>query len=276
MTPHRSDSRGTDVLAPFVFEHARIRGSRVQLDRTSRSIVACHPYPASLARALAELLAASALLASSLKLHGSLAVQLSSDGPVRLLVVECGGDLVLRATAQWDDAQVAALPPDAPLAVLAGGSARGRLTLTLDSRDTGTLYQGIVALETTSVASSIEHYLATSEQLPSRLWLDAGADGAVHGLLLQRLPGNDEPDAATWERITGDADTRAAHSAAHHSPADALRALFPHDDVRMFDERAVTFACKCSLERVERALRIAGRDEIEAAIAERGIVDVTC
>jgi molecular chaperone Hsp33 len=58
--------------------------------------------------------------------------------------------------------------------------------------------------------------------------------------------------------------------------ADALRTLFPHDDVRMFNARPVTFRCKCSLARVVNALRIAGREEIEAALAERGVVDVTC
>ena len=44
----------------------------------------------------------------------------------------------------------------------------------------------------------------------------------------------------------------------------------------MFDARRVRARCSCSRERVENALRIAGRDEIEAAIAERGHVEVTC
>jgi len=38
----------------------------------------------------------------------------------------------------------------------------------------------------------------------------------------------------------------------------------------------VTFRCKCSVARVANALRIAGRDEIEAVLAERGVVEVTC
>jgi molecular chaperone Hsp33 len=38
----------------------------------------------------------------------------------------------------------------------------------------------------------------------------------------------------------------------------------------------VTFACSCSRERVENALRIAGAAEVESIIAERGEVEVTC
>jgi molecular chaperone Hsp33 len=276
-----------DALAPFVVEHAPVRGALIRLDATSRAILGQHAYPPPLARALAELLAAAALLASTLKLDGSLVAQLSGDGPVRLLVVECNDALDMRATAQWDAAQVAALGEHASLAQLAGTRAQSRLTLTLDQRSSGTLYQGIVALDGESIAASIEHYLATSEQLQSRLWLDARG-AAVRGLLLQRLPAATDADDATWTRLTRDADCALRATASprraddddatqpHASFAAVLAHAFPHDDVRMFAARPVRFACRCSAGRVANALRIAGREEIEAALAERGIVEVTC
>jgi len=89
----------SDALTRFVFEGAAVRGALVSLDVASREILACHRYPPPLARVLAELLAATALLASSLKFEGSLTVQMSGDGPVSLLVVECDHALSLRATA---------------------------------------------------------------------------------------------------------------------------------------------------------------------------------
>ena len=274
-----------DALAPFVVEHAPVRGALIRLEATSRAILGQHAYPPPLARALAELLAAAALLASTLKLDGSLVVQLSGDGPVRLLVVECNDALDMRATAQWDAAAVAALGEHASLAQLAGTQAQSRLTLTLDQRSSGTLYQGIVALDGESIAASIEHYLATSEQLQSRLWLDAKGAG-VRGLLLQRLPAATEADDATWTRLTRDADRAlrappdrvddAVPTQSHPSFAAVLAHAFPHDDMRMFAARPVRFRCRCSAGRVANALRIAGREEIEAALAERGVVEVTC
>jgi molecular chaperone Hsp33 len=298
-----------DALAPFLFEGAAVRGALVRLDATSRDVLACHSYPPPLARALAELLAAAALLASTLKLDGSLIVQLSGDGPVRLIVVECNEALELRATAQWDGPRVAALGDAASLADLAGGTAHARLTLTLDQRNAGTLYQGIVSLDATSIAASIEHYLATSEQLQSRLWLFTEGE-SVSGLILQRLPASIAADAATWTRLCGDMENgvRAIYPGAvaglgtdasgkialtpfcegvrlREDPAgkialtpflESLRALFPHDDIRMFDARKVTFRCKCTVGRVANALRIAGREEVEASLAERGAVEVTC
>ena len=268
-------TRSTDALMPFVFEHANVRGALVSLEATSGDILGGHDYPPPLARALAELLAAAALLASSLKLDGSLIVQLSGDGPVRLIVVECNDALQLRATAQWDAGRVAALSADASLADLAGGSTHGRLALTLDPRDAGTLYQGIVSLDSTSIAASIEHYLATSEQLQSRLWLRPDAHN-VRGLLLQRLPGADAADDATWARLGREADAASQRALGESTLPDVLQAMFVHDDLRIFDVRPVTFRCKCSVARVANTLRIAGRDEIEAALAERGVVEVTC
>ena len=266
-----------DALTPFVFEHTAVRGGVVALDATSRSILACHAYPPAIAKALCELCAAAALLAATLKLDGSLVVQLRGDGPLALLVVECDGTLGMRATAQWSAPRVAALGDDAGLVALAGGPAHARLAITLDPRAAGTLYQGIVALEGPSIAASIEHYLATSEQLQSRLLL-AVEHGAVRGLLVQRMPGSTAADEDTWNAVAARLAEPAARAAllADGDATTVLRRLFPMHDLRVFPARATRFACRCSRERAENALRIAGAEEIEAALADEGRVEVTC
>jgi molecular chaperone Hsp33 len=122
---------------------------------------------------------------------------------------------------------------------------------------------------------SIEHYLAASEQLPSRLVL-AAADGSVAGLLLQRLPASTAEDTETWKRAAHALTDPHAALLAGRVPATLLPALFPRDDLRVFPARAVRFECKCSPARAGNALRIAGRGEVEAALAQSGRVDVTC
>jgi molecular chaperone Hsp33 len=273
---HGSAARAdADTLTPFVFENAAIRGAFVRLSSVSRAILAGHEYPAAVARALGELTAASALLAATLKREGTLIVQLRGDGPLSLLVVECDGALDLRATAQWSDAAVAALGERASLVALAGSDAAARLVITLDPGREGTLYQGIVALTGESIAQSIEHYLATSEQLPSRLRLYI-SDGEASGVLLQRLPASTADDEETWTRA---AASLAAAPASRWRDGDTmalLAALFPRDDLRVFPARPARFRCKCSVQRAENALRIAGAEEVEAALAERPDVEVTC
>jgi molecular chaperone Hsp33 len=270
-----SPLRFTDALSSFVFEQAAVRGALVSLDASCHDILACHPYPAALRQVLSELLAASALLASTLKFKGSLIVQLRGDGPVRMLVVECDAVLTLRATAQWDR-DIASLPANTDLATLAGGGARSRLAITLDPKDGGPLYQGIVGLEAASIATLIEHYLTASEQIESRLVLATQGD-AVRGLLLQRLPGAGPADDATWHGAVAAAaaliptDLFAAASA-----ADFLGTRFPERDIRLFEPRSARFACSCSPERIGNALRLLGREEVDDILGEQGSVSVTC
>lgn len=267
---------GPDALTRFVFEHAAVRGAFVTLPETVHAALACHPYPPALQRVLAELLAAAALLASTLKFTGSLIMQLQGDGPVRLLVVECTDALELRATAQWDAPRTLALGDSASLAELAGGPQHGRLVMTLDPRDKGTLYQGIVTLESGSVAGLIEHYLATSEQLASRIVL--ATDGnATGGVIVQRLPGATDEDDQTWKRARAALELMPAASLLEAMPlSERLGAIFPHDDLRLFTAKPARFGCSCSHARVGNALRIAGAQEIESILAERPAVEVTC
>lgn len=264
-----------DALSRFVFERAAVRGAFASLDATCRDILACRPYPPALRRVLSELLAASALLASTLKFKGHLVVQLRGEGPVRLLVVECDAALTLRATAQWNRG-VAALPADADLATLAGNDGHARLAITLDPKDGGPLYQGIVGLEAASIATLIEHYLTASEQIDSRLVLET-KDGRARGLLLQRLPNAGPANDATWES--------AAAAAAALAPGELFGAAsltgflgvrFPERDIRLFDAQATRFACDCSEERIGNALRLLGRAEVDNILAEQGLIGVTC
>ena len=266
--------RDADLLTRFVFEDAAVRGGHVSLAATTREILGGHDYPPSLARAIGEICAAMALLAGAIKFEGRVIAQLSGGGPVRLLVVECDRG-ALRATAQWDAPRVAALPEDASLATLAADTGTARLSLTL-APDEGPSYQGVVALQSASVAAMIEHYLATSEQVASRMRVEFDG-GAATGVLVQRMPGATADDDATWQRAVAGLDAATSADLAPGKPAHiVLASVFADDDLRLMPATPVEFRCKCSDARVARALRIAGREEIEAAIAERGDVEVVC
>ena len=260
----------TDSLTRFVFERAALRGAVVGLDASYRECVGSHNYPPRLTRILGETMAAMCLLANSLKFKGSLILQLQGAGSVRLLVVECDASLTLRATAQWSGDVADA----ATLAELAGDPRRSRMVLTLDPRDGGPLHQGIVALEGGSVASLFEHYLATSEQIASRLWLDATGE-RVRGLLLQRMPGSTDADTATWTRAVSAVDEATEPFGSTDAHA-LLAALFRDDDVRAFRARTPRFGCSCSRERVAGALKMLGSAEVESILAEQGSIGVNC
>ncbi len=260
-------TRMSDTLHRFLFEHAAIRGEMVQLAATWRAVLERHSYPAPLRKVLGELMAAGALLAATLKFEGTLILQLHGSGPVKLIVVECSATQAMRATAKWEGD----LPADGLRALLGNG----RFAIHLVPDTGGQSYQGVVDLNADSIAAAIEHYMAASEQIETRLWL-ACDDTRAAGLLIQKLPERESADADAWPRAGLLAATVTANELLGLAPHDLLRRLFHEEDLRVFEPRPVFFRCSCTRERVTDMLRMLGPDEVRAVIAERGEVEVHC
>lgn len=257
----------TDSLQRFIFDGAPVRGEIVHLDATWRAVLERHDYPAPLRAALGELMAAAALLSATLKFEGSLILQIQGSGAVKLIVVECTSDQTMRATAKWDGAL-----PAGSFRELVGG---GRFVITIAPTDGKQTYQGIVELTGESVSQVLEHYMAASEQLETRLWLGADPEQAA-GMLLQRVPGPQGLDTDAWTRAVTLGDTVTGRELLSLPAAQIIHRLFHQEDVRVFDPRIISFRCSCSRERVENMLRLLGREEVRSIVAERGAVDVNC
>lgn len=257
----------SDVLRRFLFEYAPLRGEIVRLDRVWQSVIERHDYPPVLQKLVGELCAAAVLLAATLKLQGSMVLQIHGKGAVKLLVVECSGDLELRATAKWEG--------DLAHGTLQDMVGDGRFVITLDPKDGNQAYQGIVDLEGDSIAEILQNYMTRSEQLETRLWLAADGKGAG-GMLLQKLPGQKEQDEDAWGRATQIADTLKPEELLNVPAGELVHLLYHEEDIRLFEAQAVVFRCTCSRDNVARMLRMLGRDEVDAIFAERGDVEVHC
>ena len=70
-----------DQFQRFLFEDVGIRGGVGRLDRSWRNLLDQHEYPITVRDQLGQALAAVLLLASTIKLEGSLILQVQGDGP---------------------------------------------------------------------------------------------------------------------------------------------------------------------------------------------------
>lgn len=268
-----TDSSPTDSRSKFLFENLAVRGEIVRLGDTLRAVLGKHDYPAPLQALLGEALAASALLAGTVKFEGLLILQAKGEGPLTLLMAECTHDGDLRAIARWEGEV-----PAAPLVQLLGD---GHLAITIDPPAHGDRaaqrYQGIVPLDGLSLAECLEHYFRQSEQLATRLWLVAGPEGAA-GLLLQELPatGGAPRDADGWNRLCRLTDTLTAGELLSLPVETLLHRLYNQEDVRLFTASSLRFACSCSRGRTLDALRSLGAIELRAILAEQGLIETTC
>jgi molecular chaperone Hsp33 len=267
----------TDALQRFVFERARVRGELVRLDEAWREVRTRREYPAAVRSALGELTAASVLLAATVKFEGgALVLQIQGGHPVDLLVVECQPDLSIRAMARWDGG-LPELGQQPTLHDLASG---GRCVLTIDPGQERVAYQSVVPLEGRTTAQVLERYMARSEQIGTLFALAANDERAA-GLLLQRLPdvgGKPQPDADAdlWNRVGHLAATLKRQELLELPGRDILRRLFHQEELRLFESMPVSFACRCSRERVAGVIRMVGAEEVQQALAEKGEMTVTC
>ena len=248
----------TDYVQRFLFENLDVRGRLVCLTAAWRRMTDGRGYPARIAELLGQATALAALLGANQKDAGRVTLQVQGGGPVRLLVADCAPGLRLRGMAKYED-----LPGR-----LLG---EGRLAVTLEDGRSGQIYQSIVPLEGDTLAAIFERYLAQSEQLTSFLRLHA-SEGAVCGLLLEKLPGADARDPDGWNRVTQLAATLALAETVDAQPYDLLVRLFPEELLRVFRIDAATYHCPFDVTTVERVLRGLGRAEVESILAEQGEV----
>ena len=260
-----------DQLYRYLFEHHQVRGELVQLDQTFRHMVAAQEYPAPVRQLLGELLVATSLLTATLKFEGSITVQLQGNGPVSLAVINGDHQQQLRGVARWQGE----LPANPNLKALVGD---GHLVITI-SPDEGERYQGIVSLESDSLASSLESYFAQSEQLATRIWIRTGGSAAeplAAGMLLQALPASSEQHADEFDHLSKLTDTIKDEELFTLPAEEILYRLYHEEEVRLFAPQAIQFRCTCSRERCEQALLQVGQVEVEAMIHEQDQIDMHC
>jgi molecular chaperone Hsp33 len=280
-----------DCLHRFVFEHYPIRGHLVHLDAAWQALIEHRQYPRAIRDILGEAVAASLLLAATVKFDGVLSLQMQGEGSVHLLLAQCTSGLGVRGLARYQEVRAAPDPSDS---TDAGGAVRaagrstadligtGNLTVTVETDDGAQRYQGIVPITGDRLADSLQVYFENSEQLPTRLWLYADECGA-YGMLLQRLPAEGRASPSNvpavddaWRRVQLIADTLTLTELRTLADAEILRRLFHEDDVRLFEPSPVYFRCRCSRERVGGMLQGLGEIETRSILAERGEVEVRC
>ncbi|WP_339344588.1 Hsp33 family molecular chaperone HslO [uncultured Alcanivorax sp.] len=255
----------------FLFPDSDIRGELVQVESSVSRILEGHSYPLPVQGLIGEAVAAVALLASTLKFKGRLALQAQGKGPVSLLLAECSHDGELRALARHSDGQDWS---HGDIQTLIG---EGTMVITI-TPDQGRQYQGIVPLSGDTLAECLQGYFQQSEQLPTSLWLASGNNRAA-GLLLQRLPNQlatTDGNNQMWEHLDALASTLQMEELLNLDDQTILHRLFHDTPPQLPDAQPLQFGCTCSRDRNRNALISLGNQELQQLLDEDGEVTLTC
>ena len=254
-----------DHITPFVFDSLPVRGALIRLSRSWRRMLRDHDYDDVVRETLGHAAAATGLIAHSLKFDGAITLQIQGGGGLRMLVMQCTSDLELRGMANAG--------ADAPTSSFGDLVQDAHCAITVDTGERP--YQGIVEMERSSLADSLENYFARSVQVPSHVTLVSN-ESLSGGVLLQQMPGQQGLDADDWNRLGYLSATLQTGDFESTDGLALLGRLFAEDDVRVFEPRPVVFRCRCSRRRTEEVLRMLGEAETREVLEERGRVDVTC
>lgn len=210
-------------------------------------------------------------------------IQLGGGGPVGQVIIDAHGDGRVRACVERR------LPPDRlldprpigqrPSTAEAVGT-RGHVVVT---RDLGlaTPYQGSVEMRSGEIDEDLQHYLDTSEQLPSALRTEVVLDNhgevlRAAGILAQGFPGS-EPGliAAVRERLVGDA-LRTVIGPRERDVEALIGFALGGESFRCMLEHDVSFHCPCGPERALSVLATLGAQDLEALADEQEQTEVRC
>ena len=256
----------SDQSQRFLFEDHPIRGQHVSLDQSWQEIAQQGELKGRGLSLLGEALVVVALLVDTLKIEGSVTLQIRGTGPLELLVVEANSKHEIRGTAR----QVGEINEQADLQQIFGSDV---LVITIKTEGAEP-HQGIAPLRGIKLSDALEYYFATSEQLPTHFCLTCDAKNAS-GMLIQKIPGKLKDDDA-WDRVLHLAATVTDDELQRLALGDLLRRLFNEETLRLFDSRTIKFACSCSRERTAAMLLSLGKAEASEILESEGEISVSC
>lgn len=251
----------------------------ITTDLVNRAHEIHHTYPVATA-ALGRTLTAAAIMGAGMKNEtDTTTIQFKGDGPLGSIVAVTDSHSHVRG-------YVANPFVDLPLNKkgkldVGGGVGKGYLNVI---RDLGMKepYAGQVPIVTGEIAEDLTFYFARSEQIPTAIALGVLVDTdssvkAAGGFMIQLMPEATEDIAIKLEEKMKTIEPVTQMIDSGMSAEDIFFHVTEDFDMLMENKPIVPmYECKCSKERMERALISIGKKELEDLIEDQGEAELTC
>ena len=267
----------SDLRQRSYIEDSPVRGEVVHLEETLQTILAQRDYAPAVQVLLGEMLSATALLASTLKIKGRISLQIQASGSFKWAMAECNhlGEVRALADYETDPRFNAADSSSTVLSTLISPV----LFINIEP-EFGERYQGIVALDKPNLAGCLMQYYDLSAQIPTRIVLASSAQRAG-GLLIQLLPRNSEEeqervDQDLWPRLTMLTETLKIEELTDLESSEILYRLYNEEEVRLPEVEILKFGCTCSKERCAQALEQIGAEAVRETLEHQNPITMDC
>lgn len=243
-----------------------------QLVEEARRRHECYPVCSA---ALGRTMTAALLLAENLKTDESITVRISGDGPIKEIVADAQNQCVRGYLRNpYIDLPLNNGKLDVGKAVGKGFIYVTRFTNLKEP------FTGSAPLISGEIAEDVTNYLYISEQTPSSIGLGVLVDTDLSikqagGFFIQPLPDVEEYVLTRLEKNLASLPSVTQMLLSEPSAVKMLEKVFEGFEINVYEEKPVSFKCRCSRERVKAMLISLGKNEIEEMINE-GQAEIKC
>ncbi|MEN3979321.1 Hsp33 family molecular chaperone HslO [Acinetobacter sp. CWB-B33] len=267
----------SDLRQRFFIENSPVRGEIVHLEEALQTILAQRSYAPAVQILLGEMLSATALLASTLKIKGRISLQIQASGTFKWGMAECNHLGEVRALADYEEDPHFLQAEDSSTVLK---TLQNPVLFINIEPEHGERYQGIVPLDQPTLAGCLMQYYDLSAQIPTRIVLASTAQRAG-GLLIQLLPRNSEDeqrmvDEDLWPRITMLTETLKTEELTELDSNEILYRLYNEEEVRLPEVEKLHFGCTCSKERCATALIQIGAPAVRETLEHQNPITMDC
>ena len=269
----------TDYMVRAIAAGEQIRAFAV----TGRELVeyarSAHNTSPIATAALGRTMCAGLMMADMLKGKDDvLTIQVNGDGPLQGISVTADNHGTVKGYVK----NPAVILPPKENGHLNVGGAVGSGTLSV-SRDleNGQVYGSSVELHSGEIADDLTWYFAESEQVPSSVGLGVlmNKDNTVReagGFIIQLMPNTDDAVISRLEENIGKLPDVTEMLREGKNPEELLETVLSGFDLTITDRQPVNFSCNCSRDRVSRALKLLGPEELDSMINDGEPVTLHC
>lgn len=268
-----------DYMVRGIAAEGRIRAFAIVTKETVEAARVAHNTSPVVTAALGRLMTGALMMGSMMKNEKDLVtLKVEGGGPIKSMMVTADTKGNVKGYPQ--EARIPLMVNSQGKLDVAGGVGVGLLTVI---KDIGLKepYSGTCELVTSEIAEDLTYYFASSEQTPSSVGLGVlvGDDDCVKeagGFIIQVMPDAMEEDIVAIEEALSEIYSVTAMLEKGMTPEDIINAILGRLNPQIQDRIPVQFHCDCSRKKVESALVLLNKEEIDSIVEDGQPIEVLC
>jgi molecular chaperone Hsp33 len=268
-----------DYLVKATAYHGKVRAYAISSTGMVKEAQERHDTWATASAALGRTMTITTMMGAMMKGDDTLTVKIEGGGPIGAIIVDGNASGETRGYVKNPHVDFE-LNKNGKLDVARAVGNEGTLSIT---KDVGLkdFFTGEVPIISGEISEDFTYYFANSEQIPSAVAAGVLVNPdhsilAAGGFIVQVMPGAEEDMITRLEEQIQSFPAISSLIREGKTPQQILETLFGEEEVKVLETLPVEFRCKCSRERLERAIAGLGNEEIQQMIDEDHGAEATC